>query len=349
MSDAPLRPFDDAATLAVHLASDTVGGMNFAQVLARAGDGRPAGEPRFEALHAWARQRVRIVASPAEANLVLYAAPYAADLAHARRAAEAARAVGRTCLFFDAGDTWTPFALTDGILYRTSCDRAAMRENERAMPAFVDDLLAEAAGYPELPSDSLGPAARGDAPSVGFVGYTGTPVGRVKALLMGQVQKWRGLALRDRVVRTLRAAPGLRVDAVTRATFGGGAQSDARRRRERADFLSNLFGNAYTLCLRGKGNFSFRFYEVLSAARVPLFVDTRCVLPFEDELDWPRLLAWCEERDVPAIGERLRAFHARFDDDDDAFAARQMKLREVWQAYCSPLGFVKQLARRHAV
>ena len=71
------------------------------------------------------------------------------------------------------------------------------------------------------------------------------------------------------------------------------------------------------------------------------------MLPFEDELDWRSLLAWCDERDVPSIGARVRAFHARF--DADAFAAHQARLRDAWQSHCSPLGFVKQLARRHAV
>jgi hypothetical protein len=343
-----IRPFDETRTLAVHVVPGAAAGpINVVDTLLRAHDGRPASEPRFAELHAWARDRVRLVTTPVEADLVLYPASYAADVAHARRAADAAHAAGRTCLFFDAGDTWTPFPLPVGILYRTSCDRPAMRDNERAMPAFVGDVLAEAAGFAEIDRASLAPARHDAEPRVGFCGYLGTPVGRLAALATGQVQKHRGLALRHRVVRTLAAAPGVRFDAITRATFGGGAHADASRRAERVAFLKNLLDNAYTLCLRGKGNFSFRFYEVLSAARVPLFVDTRCVLPFEDELDWPRLLAWCDGREVSAIGDRVRAFHATF--DGGAFVAHQHRLREAWQSHLSPLGFVRQLARRHAV
>lgn len=340
----PIRPFDESKPLAVHVVPSAGGPINVVDHLIRAHDGRDATEPRFVALHAWARDHVRLVDAMADADLLLFPSAYLTDLENARRAAAAAHAVGRTCLFFDAGDTWTPFALDRGLLYRTSCDRRAMRANERAMPAFVGDVIEEAS---KLDVPNLDPAARGDRPTVGFVGYVGTPVSRAVALATGQLHKWRGLTLRDRTVRTLARSAEVRFDATARATFGGGAHADASRRKERLGFLRNLFANAYTLCLRGKGNFSFRFYEVLSAARVPLFLDTRCVLPFADELDWRTLLAWCDESELPSIGTRAAAFHARF--DEASFAAHQRRLRDVWESHCSPLGFVKQLARRHAV
>ena len=342
MTADEIRPFDEHATLAVHVVPTNVGAINVVDALVRAHDGRGPAEPRFAALDAWARGHVRLVDSMSEANLVLYPSTHNADVAGAQRAADAAHAFGRTCLFFDAGDTWTPFPLTRGIFYRTSCDRRAMRASERAMPAFVGDAIDEARDL-GVPTNA---APHAGLPAVGFVGYVGTPTSRAIALATGQFHKWRGLTLRDRVVKRLRASAGLRVDAIARATFGGGAHADAARRAERLEFLRNLFANAYTLCLRGKGNFSFRFYEVLCAARVPLFVDTRCVLPFEDELDWRSLLAWVDERELPQIGERLTAFHARF--DEQSFAAHEARLREIWETHCSPLGFVKQLARRHA-
>ena len=338
--------FDESQTLAIHVVPARGNAINVVDTLLRAHDNRPPSESRFAALHAWASERVRLVGAPAEAGLVLYPSAYADDLAGASAAAEAAERAGRTCLFFDAGDTWTPFALSRGILYRTSCDRAAMRPNERAMPAFVGDVIAEGRALDEIDDATLGPAPRAAEPSVGFVGYVGTPVGRAKALATLQLHKYRGLSLRRRAVDTLRRTPGIRVDADARATFGGGAHADANRRAERVAFLRNLFANAYTLCLRGKGNFSFRFYEVLSAGRVPLFVDTRCVLPFEDELDWRSLLAWCDVGELKSIGDRVRAFGARL--DDKAFARQQETLRDVWTSHCSPLGFVRQLSRRHA-
>lgn len=66
-------------------------------------------------------------------------------------------------------------------------------------------------------------------------------------------------------------------------------------------------GSDYVLCARG-GDFSYRLYETLSYGRIPVFVDTDCVLPYDSEIKWKDYCVWVDEKEVNRIGERSRSF-----------------------------------------
>jgi hypothetical protein len=92
--------------------------------------------------------------------------------------------------------------------------------------------------------------------------------------------------------------------------------------------------------MRGAGNFSYRFYEVLAAGRIPLLLDTRCVLPFDDEIEWRQHCVWVEEDQHESAGEILKEFHSGV--SPDQFRTLQMANRRLWETKLSPLGFLKR-------
>jgi hypothetical protein len=47
-------------------------------------------------------------------------------------------------------------------------------------------------------------------------------------------------------------------------------------------FYENLKENLYSLCVRGGGNFSFRLGETFMMGRIPVLIDTDCILPFKE-------------------------------------------------------------------
>ena len=86
-----------------------------------------------------------------------------------------------------------------------------------------------------------------------------------------------------------------------------------------------------------QGNFSHRLYETFICGRIPIFVNTDCVLPFDGlthspGIDWKRYMVWCEESEVHAIGDIVADFHARL--TPEAFLELQRDGRRLWEELC---------------
>lgn len=115
----------------------------------------------------------------------------------------------------------------------------------------------------------------------------------------------------------------------------------SRMRAAREQFVRNLVESDYALCVRGAGNFSYRLYEALSCGRIPVFIDTDCVLPFEDAIDWRRLCVWVESTDIDTLDRKIVEFHDAL--DEAAFQQRQLECRRTWEEWRSPSGFHRHL------
>ena len=271
-----------------------------------------------------------------DAHIVVYALPYQ-EGAETRKVAEAARDAGLPCVFFRANDDPTPANPPWGVVYRTSLYRSRLTPRERAMPSFTEDLLREC-------GSTVVPRRKGERPSVGFCGHVGSAKDRlvenVIGILRGNRDKAIGMSLRQRALEHLRKSPRVDTSFIPRTQIWGGAATgsaewDAERRTAvRREYLDNILGNDYCLSLRGKGNYSFRLYEIFAMGRIPLFIDTDCVLPFEDEIDWRRHCAWVDVSDVGRADEILAQFHTDLHADD--FVQLQLDNRQLWLDYLSP-------------
>jgi len=146
--------------------------------------------------------------------------------------------------------------------------------------------------------------------------------------------------LRSAAIRALSVHHGVEDHFVIRDQYRAGASSATERARTQAEFDDNLRTSSYALCVRGSGNFSARFVEALSFGRVPLFVDTDCVLPFEDEINWRARTVWVPAADVETIGDQLVAAHGGVLGDRDRSA---VALRRLWEERLSQEGFFAHL------
>jgi hypothetical protein len=93
----------------------------------------------------------------------------------------------------------------------------------------------------------------------------------------------------------------------------------------------------YVLCARGAGNFSYRLYETLSCGRIPVFVDTDCVLPYDFLVDWKDHCVWVDQDEIDRAGERVADFHERLTAQE--FEDLQRGWRRLWEEYVRPMGF----------
>jgi hypothetical protein len=271
----------------------------------------------------------------------------------------AAKTVGKKIfIFFDSDHDdpmpWPPHA----IVFRFSIYSDTRGAGEFSIPTFSQDFLAKNFG------GTLKLREKSTAPSVGFCGYA-PPVGcrfsknslreifRYVGYRAGLFKNRRQLiahAPRVQAIRALRRTPGVDARFIVRDQFafnrwgvlqpGGTPETAARQRQE---FIENLNSSDYALCARGLANCSIRFYEAISLGRIPVFVNTQCVLPYDWMVDWKKACFWIEEKDLANIGRRLREYHAQLSPEE--FAAKQTLARELFVKWISPAGFFRELYR----
>ncbi len=301
---------------------------------------RPGGVEagRFDVLARTAAQRFeRVPADSADVWL------YAHDLGRPEEIQEQLPKLppGRVpIVFFYGNDDAAPHPVNDARvkLFRSSLFASTRLPHEDAMPALCDDLMA---GRLESFEREWKPV-----PSIGFCGFVGTSLKRMAFQALGLQQKTDGLILRERALATLEKSPGIECRFIRRDSFWGGAMGrfhfdTQRQERVRQEFIENLFGNDYALCCRGKGNFSYRLYEALSAGRIPLFINSDCVMPLAGEVDWKKHVLWLEERELPRAAERLKAFHQGL--GAEGFRALQRANRALWKEWFSPEAYYFRL------
>ncbi len=146
---------------------------------------------------------------------------------------------------------------------------------------------------------------------------------------------------RHRVLSLLEKSQLVETNFVKRLQYRAGASNEEQRRQTAIDFYNNMRNTAYTVCIRGVGNFSVRLYETLAMGRIPLFVNTDCVLPFDKEINWKNHVVWVEYKDLRHIGELLADFHNELHPDD--FKQMQLNNRRLWENYLTFGSFHKKL------
>jgi hypothetical protein len=149
-----------------------------------------------------------------------------------------------------------------------------------------------------------------------------------------------GPTVRERAIAHLREHSSVVTDFILREYGKGRAEV---RQDARAAFHRNLVNTDYTLCARGRGNWSIRFYETLAFARIPLFIDTKCVLPYDFEANYSDFAVWVDGDHIESIGDQLVKFHD--DLDEGAFAELQRTCRIIWEQRLTPDGFFSHFDR----
>jgi hypothetical protein len=296
-------------------------------------------EDRFAKLRAYVATSWEIVPTLDACDVAIYPYTYHAEPA-ARATLERCKLARKPTILFNPTDDATQYNADWGRLYRTSLFASRRVENEVAMPAMAADLVAES-GRPHVARPHVG------RPTVGFVGYVGTAWKRFVYRATGRKDKVRGLDLRHRAIRSLQRCAGVDCRFIERDQFMAGAVDDeAVRKRTRQEFVDNIIDCDYGLCLRGKGNYSFRFYEALSAGRMVLFVNTDCRLPFDDRIKWRDLLVWVEESKLDEAGLAVAQAHAGM--SSSALEERQRELRRLWEQWLEPSAFMRRIVEAAA-
>ena len=214
-----------------------------------------------------------------------------------------------------------------------------MAKHERAMPPVCPNVLTETRHWK--------PRKKSEKPTISFCGYVASFPKRHIYRLLGRLDKVAGHDVRYRTLRLLETSPLVNTKFVRRNAYWGGAlkfrNDPLKVETIREQYWNNLLESDYVVCVRGAGNFSYRFYEALSAGRIPLLIDTDCVLPLEGEIDWKQHCLIVPESELRRVATRiLDHFHSL---SSEAFEALQVANRELMFSNLLPVPFIRKAIR----
>jgi len=245
-----------------------------------------------------------------ECDAILY--PYNAKATTAARTrlaryALAARKAKRPLIAFAVVDSVSAIAVPGTIVFRTSMDRSKSRHNEFLLP-YLWETYDRQVEYKVRDWDP--------EPTIGFCG-----------LADDRRRPWLDRLSHD-----------MRCNFIVRPAFWGGNPHDPQLIRE---FFTNIMDTDMTFAMRGYGNFSMRFYQVMSCGRVPIWVDTDSVLPYEglEEIPWSRISIRLE---AGAYSTARAAIHHFWDSVGD-FGALQDDIRSLHERLFTPGAFARHL------
>lgn len=222
-------------------------------------------------------------------------------------------------IIFAEGDSDEEIKIPNSIIFRTSQYRYKKKKNEIMMPAYVEDL-----------SDIHHFHARekmGEVPIIGFCGWADASDIRqaikikIKNLIFNikrlaninpeYVARKQGLLFRKEAIKILIGSRLIKNNFIIRKFYSGHKKSIEMPAQEaRLDYIRNMDSSDFVLVVKGNGNFSFRFYEVLSAGRVPLFINTDCVLPLEKLIDYNNFVLFADYKEIGRIDKIAADFYS---------------------------------------
>jgi len=121
---------------------------------------------------------------------------------------------------------------------------------------------------------------------------------------------WLSTDVRKKSVASCQEALGKRFDYKTFPNFFGHLPVDHPERiQRRKDFLQSIKESRMLLCPQSiQGVFPYRFYEALSAGRIPILFCTGFNLPFQDEIDWNRCIVTFPAEQASNAGPLIKKF-----------------------------------------
>jgi len=253
-------------------------------------------------------------------------------------------------LLIDAqGDSADHINIKNACILRTSQYRFGLRANEIIIPAYAEDLL-------EMYFNGrLQIRKKEDLPVAGFADWAELPfllrakilAKEIPARFMALFDKKRGVLkkgifFRQRAINILKESALITANFKIRNFYSGHAKTiHGDFKNVRREFMKNIIDSDYVLCIKGDGNFSTRFYETLSLGRIPLFIDTECVLPLEDTINYKDFCVFVDFRNLSKIDKILADFHKNI--SDEQFVMMQKKARDAFENYLRIDKFTKYL------
>lgn len=268
---------------------------------------------------------------------------------------EECRKLGKKVLIWNAGDYGVkiPF-FENGMVFRESGSRSRFLPDEFVMPVFIADPLQE---FYQTKSPFI--KNYRPEPEIGFCGQAvlskrkaAAELGRIvfhnlKSKLGFSPYQTRDLLsstyLRAKILKDFQNSDHVKSRFILRDQYRAGVVENKNQHPTTREFYENMKNSAYAVCVRGKGNFSVRFYEALAMGRIPVLFDTGSVLPLENHVNWNDHILKIDQKNSRFSAEILKDFHRKLSAED--FEEIQIKNRKLWEEKLTLGGFFKEILK----
>lgn len=207
----------------------------------------------------------------------------------------------------DDSDEIIPVEENVGYIFRTSFKLSTKKSNEFALVPFFDDCFTNK--YIIQENIKL---------NIGFCGYDHFQ----RKFCLDKIKKCNDITS----------------DFIIRKSFWA---KEIEENKAIIDFNKNIIENLFNFTSRGSGNFSYRFYQILSMGRIPVLLDTDTVLPFTQNIDYNQHCVIVDESEIDNISKLIVNFYNSKTKEE--LYQIQKNNRDLYLKYFSPNGFIKNI------
>lgn len=112
---------------------------------------------------------------------------------------------------------------------------------------------------------------------------------------------------------------------------------------DKIDYVNVIKSSTFPLVTRWDGNYSYRLCEVMSLWKIPVFVDTECRLPFDDEIDYKDIFIWVPFDDIKHINKYINKYLLK---NKDNISTIQKNIRHIYDKYFTLKSYYAKIIRQ---
>lgn len=146
---------------------------------------------------------------------------------------------------------------------------------------------------------------------------------------------------RARLLKLLEKDSRFATDFILRRQYKGGSVTKEQNFQVESEFYNNICNNLFTVCLRGMGNYSVRFYQTLAMGRIPILIETDCNISYEDFNQLDKIIPVIPYSQRNKITDIVYEYFVNKTPEE--LALTQSKCRQIWLEYYTKEGLVKYI------
>lgn len=235
------------------------------------------------------------------------------------------------------------------LVLRTSGEQSSLSRNNHGVPVFIEDPMQRIYNKKNIVTNYS------KQPIIGFCGQTNPSIVNAFKEIIKVTYRNTSYHLnlntkapqkiqsttynRSKVLAEVKKSERLISNFIERKKYRAGASEKTDRKRTELEFYDNMLNSNYIICIRGAGNFSVRLYETLAMGRIPVFINTNCLLPLAKDIEWKKHVVWVEFNELDKLEDKILSFHNKL--TEEQFKQLQMSNRRLWEEKLNLKGFFK--------